>query len=205
VGEGLRLPDSFNDGGLALRPPTPEDVDRITEICQDPDIQRFTRVPVPYGRQDAESFVAMATDALQQGRGAHLLVEKGRNGRRVCRRGYRPDRSAGRSGLLDRALSQATRHHHHGDAPAVPVAARRGRDGPPRTRRGRDQPRLQRSCQAARLPTRRHTAVSDAVVRRRRSCCRTCRCQRLGAAAGRASLSRSHELCLQTVPFQTRR
>ena len=79
MGEALRLPDSFRDGGLVLRPPTPGntpgDVDRITEICQDPDIQRFTRVPVPYGRQDAESFVAMATEALQQGRGAHLLVE----------------------------------------------------------------------------------------------------------------------------------
>jgi hypothetical protein len=33
-------------------------------------------VPVPYRRQDAESFVALATDALQQGRGAHLLVER---------------------------------------------------------------------------------------------------------------------------------
>jgi RimJ/RimL family protein N-acetyltransferase len=75
MGGALRLPDSFGDDGLVLRPPTPGDVDRITEICQDPDIQRFTRIPVPYRRQDAESFVAMATEALQQGRGAHLLVE----------------------------------------------------------------------------------------------------------------------------------
>jgi RimJ/RimL family protein N-acetyltransferase len=75
VGTPLPLPDSFEEGGLVLRPPTAEDVDRITQICQDPDIQRFTRVPVPYDRQDAESFVSMATGALQHGRGAHLLVE----------------------------------------------------------------------------------------------------------------------------------
>jgi len=75
VGEALQLAASFGDDGFVLRPPTVEDVDRITEICQDPDIQRFTRVPVPYRRQDAESFVPMANEALQQGRGAHLLVE----------------------------------------------------------------------------------------------------------------------------------
>jgi RimJ/RimL family protein N-acetyltransferase len=71
----LELPDWFSDCQLVLRPPAAEDIDRITEICQDPDIQRFVRVPVPYGRQDAESFVTMATEALQQARGAHVLVE----------------------------------------------------------------------------------------------------------------------------------
>ena len=75
MGEALQLPEWFDDDGFVLRPPTAEDVDRITEICQDPDIQRFTRIPVPYRRQDAESFVPIATEALQQGRGAHLLVE----------------------------------------------------------------------------------------------------------------------------------
>jgi RimJ/RimL family protein N-acetyltransferase len=75
VGEGLELPDWFGDGELVLRPPATGDIDRITEICQDLDIQRFTRVPVPYRRQDAASFVTMATDALQQARGAHVLVE----------------------------------------------------------------------------------------------------------------------------------
>lgn len=47
MGEALRLPDWFDDDGLLLRPPTTEDVDRITEVCQDPDTQRFRRVPVP--------------------------------------------------------------------------------------------------------------------------------------------------------------
>lgn len=75
MGDALRLPETFLADGLVLRPATTEDVDRITAICQDPEIQRFTRIPVPYGRQDAVGFVAMATEALQEGRGAHLLVE----------------------------------------------------------------------------------------------------------------------------------
>lgn len=71
----LRLPDPFDGDGSVFRPPGEDDVDRITQICQDHDIQRFTRIPVPYGRHDAVSFVAMATGARQQGGGAHLLVE----------------------------------------------------------------------------------------------------------------------------------
>ncbi|MDX1621645.1 MAG: GNAT family N-acetyltransferase [Nitriliruptorales bacterium] len=75
MGNGLQLPDIFTGTDLVIRPPAAQDVDRVTEICQDPDIQRFTRVPVPYRRTDAESFVRMATEALARGAGAHLLVE----------------------------------------------------------------------------------------------------------------------------------
>jgi len=42
---------------LVLRPPNPGDTGWITEACQDPGIQRWTRVPVPYRRSDAEAFV----------------------------------------------------------------------------------------------------------------------------------------------------
>lgn len=75
MGQHLRLPDGFRGDGLVLRAPTSDDVERVVQICQDPDIQRFTRVPVPYGQADAEAFVTMATDALHEGRGAHLLVD----------------------------------------------------------------------------------------------------------------------------------
>lgn len=75
MAQGLQLPAAFGDGDLVLRPPTTADVERITEICQDTEIQRFTRVPVPYGPQDAEAFIAMSGHALEQGSGAHLLVE----------------------------------------------------------------------------------------------------------------------------------
>ncbi|WP_447925459.1 GNAT family N-acetyltransferase [Georgenia muralis] len=46
------------DGAVVLSAPTADDVDRITEICQDPDVQRWTTIPVPYRRSDAEGFVA---------------------------------------------------------------------------------------------------------------------------------------------------
>lgn len=42
---------------LVLRPPNPDDAGWITKACQDPAIQRWTRVPVPYQRSDAEAFV----------------------------------------------------------------------------------------------------------------------------------------------------
>ncbi len=64
----IELPDVFTSGELVLRPPTEGDVERITEICQDPDIQRFTRVPVPDRTEDAASFVTMANQALESGR-----------------------------------------------------------------------------------------------------------------------------------------
>jgi len=42
---------------LVLSPPTEEDVDTITELCQDPAIQKWTTVPAPYTRESAESFI----------------------------------------------------------------------------------------------------------------------------------------------------
>jgi RimJ/RimL family protein N-acetyltransferase len=73
--DGLTLPDAFATADPVLRPPSAADVDRITAICQDPEIQRYTRLPVPYRREDATSFAAAALEALHEGRGAHLLVE----------------------------------------------------------------------------------------------------------------------------------
>jgi RimJ/RimL family protein N-acetyltransferase len=62
------------DGDLELRPPTAADVPAITAICQDPEIQRWTRVPSPYTEEDARSFVLMAMGALAEGTGVHLLA-----------------------------------------------------------------------------------------------------------------------------------
>lgn len=49
----LRSPD----GALVLSAPTADDVDRITDVCQEPDIQFWTTMPSPYRRSDAENFV----------------------------------------------------------------------------------------------------------------------------------------------------
>lgn len=53
------LPDPpLADDVVVLRPYSLADVDRVTEACQDPDIQRFTAVPSPYRRQDALDWIA---------------------------------------------------------------------------------------------------------------------------------------------------
>ncbi|GAB2630369.1 GNAT family N-acetyltransferase [Streptomyces capparidis] len=42
---------------LLLRPFTPQDAPAVLAACQDPEIQRWTRVPSPYTREHAEGFV----------------------------------------------------------------------------------------------------------------------------------------------------
>jgi len=44
-------------GRLVLSAPTGADIDAITRICQDKDIQAWTTVPSPYTREDARRFV----------------------------------------------------------------------------------------------------------------------------------------------------
>jgi RimJ/RimL family protein N-acetyltransferase len=63
------------DGDLRLRAPTDDDVAAITAACQDPDIQRWTRVPSPYREQDARFFVEeVSRTSLAKGSGVHLLA-----------------------------------------------------------------------------------------------------------------------------------
>lgn len=45
-------------GGLLLRPFRPEDAEAVFVACQDDEIQRWTTVPSPYQRKDADWFVA---------------------------------------------------------------------------------------------------------------------------------------------------
>ncbi|MDU0349792.1 GNAT family N-acetyltransferase [Actinomyces sp. MRS3W] len=60
----IRVPASSHDGNdlptLLLSVPTEADIDRIYEICQDPEIQEWTTVPRGYSRADAERFVCGA-------------------------------------------------------------------------------------------------------------------------------------------------
>ncbi|HET8971159.1 MAG TPA: GNAT family N-acetyltransferase [Candidatus Nanopelagicales bacterium] len=48
----------LGDGVVTLRVPGPGDILDIVAACQDPQTARWTRVPNPYRRADAESFVA---------------------------------------------------------------------------------------------------------------------------------------------------
>ncbi|MFA9447047.1 GNAT family N-acetyltransferase [Egicoccus sp. AB-alg6-2] len=69
----IELPH-LSSGPVRLRPPTESDVSVIARCCQDPDVQRFTRVPSPYTRADARAFVRFSRDSLANGRGVHLLA-----------------------------------------------------------------------------------------------------------------------------------
>ncbi len=67
--------DTLVDGELRLRRATPEDVPAILRICQDPEIQRWTRVPSPYLEHHARSFASLSSRAgVEEGTGAHLLA-----------------------------------------------------------------------------------------------------------------------------------
>ncbi len=55
----LRHPDPpLSDGVITLRAKGRDDVDALVAICQDPEISRWTRVPSPYTRADAQGWIA---------------------------------------------------------------------------------------------------------------------------------------------------
>jgi RimJ/RimL family protein N-acetyltransferase len=56
-GDATGAPGSTTGGELRLRPVHQRDVPAIVESCRDPATMRWTTVPVPYRRADAESFV----------------------------------------------------------------------------------------------------------------------------------------------------
>lgn len=60
--------------GLLLRCWRPTDADAVLRACQDPEIARWTTVPVPYGRGDAEAFVTGAAGAWAAGTGTPFGV-----------------------------------------------------------------------------------------------------------------------------------
>lgn len=50
-------PVTLRTDRLVLSIPTAADVDAITDACQDPEVPRWTTVPSPYTRENAEEFV----------------------------------------------------------------------------------------------------------------------------------------------------
>jgi RimJ/RimL family protein N-acetyltransferase len=49
---------TLTDGVVTLRAHRPDDVDAVFEQCQDPEMQRWTTIPVPYERGHADFFVS---------------------------------------------------------------------------------------------------------------------------------------------------
>jgi RimJ/RimL family protein N-acetyltransferase len=70
-------PPTLRDGDLVLRPQRPEDLDALTAACQDPEIPRWTLVPSPYTRADAEAFHASSRGDARAGRAVNLLAVDG--------------------------------------------------------------------------------------------------------------------------------
>jgi RimJ/RimL family protein N-acetyltransferase len=68
-------PTEITAGRLHLRPYTAADVDGVLAACQDPEIQRWIPVPVPYEREHAEQFVRDNTaEAWRAGTGRSFAV-----------------------------------------------------------------------------------------------------------------------------------
>lgn len=65
----------LRDGDLLLRPFRPEDADAVYRACQDREIQHWTRVPVPYTRQDAADFVGADAERWRAGTPTFAVVE----------------------------------------------------------------------------------------------------------------------------------
>ena len=69
-------------GRLHLRPWQAGDADAVFEACQDPEIQRWTRVPSPYALSDAHEFVTVRSpQGWQDGTAASFAVLDATSGR----------------------------------------------------------------------------------------------------------------------------
>ena len=69
----MELP-TLRDGDLVLRPKRPDDVDAVTAACQDPEIPRWTFVPSPYSRADAEAYFARSAEEATAWTAFNLLA-----------------------------------------------------------------------------------------------------------------------------------
>ncbi len=62
------------DGATALRAWRADDLEPLAELCQDPEISRWTGVPAVYGREDARSFIESSETSLHAGRSLDLAI-----------------------------------------------------------------------------------------------------------------------------------
>jgi RimJ/RimL family protein N-acetyltransferase len=62
------------DGVTALRAWREDDVTPLAELCQDPEISRWTSVPAVYGPDDARAYIESGEGSLQTGRSLDLAI-----------------------------------------------------------------------------------------------------------------------------------
>jgi RimJ/RimL family protein N-acetyltransferase len=70
----------LGDGVIALRPPSPDDVDALYDACQDSQIARFTSIPCPYRREHAVKFVDDVTRGWRDGVNIAFVVVDAESG-----------------------------------------------------------------------------------------------------------------------------
>jgi RimJ/RimL family protein N-acetyltransferase len=73
--EDVIEPVELAAGDLLLRPFRTGDADAVFAACQDPEIQRWTTVPVPYTRADAEEFVGAGAERWASGNPTFACVD----------------------------------------------------------------------------------------------------------------------------------
>ena len=65
----------LSDGTVFLRTWQFDDVQRLWEICRDPDVQRWVGIPVPYGLEDANNFITkLAVEEWGEQTGVHFAI-----------------------------------------------------------------------------------------------------------------------------------
>lgn len=100
---------------IRLRPWRPEDADAVCAACQDAEIQRWTQVPVPYRRADAEGFVGEIAPATWAEGGALFAAEVTADGALAASIGlFPPSDGSGELRLLDRPRAAHPRLHRRG-------------------------------------------------------------------------------------------
>jgi RimJ/RimL family protein N-acetyltransferase len=104
------VPPTLSDGEIRVRAFAERDIPAMVAACQDPEIPRWTRVPTPYLREDAERFLAIASAEAAAGDGVAFAI---------CDAG---DRLIGTIGLME--LDRAT---GYGEIGYWTAAAARGR------------------------------------------------------------------------------
>jgi len=78
----LLVPDpSLTDVVVVLRAFTLDDVDWVSEGCQDPDVTRFTGIPDPYSSDDAVEWIGKQREQRERGEALHLAVVAADDGR----------------------------------------------------------------------------------------------------------------------------
>jgi RimJ/RimL family protein N-acetyltransferase len=69
----IRAP-RLSDGTVGVRALAPADIPALVAACQDPEIPRWTSVPSPYTREDADRFLAIVATEAAAGDGTALAV-----------------------------------------------------------------------------------------------------------------------------------